>query len=223
MANLRKPRVVKATQAEAGKTALSSRRAPTSEAAFTSRDSLLVRVQSALQDIVKMTDENRILEALSTPTGMDALIHLVGNTQVASRVASLTDDPLRAARARAVQQRLALIKAEGGCIGAEDVAERLRLTRAGVDKRRKANRLIGIDAGSRTVAYPSWQFDGAGTLKGLEAALAALGVSDPLMQIQFFLTVDPDLGLRPLDALRAGETEAVKHAAKRHGRLGDDR
>lgn len=223
MANLPKPQAVKATQPKSGKAALSSRRAPTFEAAFTSRDSLLIRVQSALQDIVKMTDENRILEALSTPTGMDALIHLVGNTQVASHVASLTDDPLRAARARAVQQRLALIRAEGGCIGAEAVAERLRLTRAGVDKRRKANRLIGIDGGSRTIEYPSWQFEGAGTLKGLEATLAALGVSDPLMQMQFFLTVDPDLEKRPLDALRNGEIEAVEQAGKRHGRFGDDR
>jgi hypothetical protein len=202
---------------------LGSRRQKKPDATFTSRDSLLLRVQSALQDIVKMTDENRILEALSTPTGMDALINLVGNTQVASHVASLTDDPLRAARARAVQQRLALIKAEGGCIGVEDVAARLRLTRAAIDKRRKAGRLIGIDGGSRAIEYPSWQFDETETLKGLEAALSALGVSDALMQMQFFLTVEPDLEKRPLDALRAGEIEAVEHAAKRYQRLGDDR
>jgi hypothetical protein len=42
------------------------------------------------------------------------------------------------------------------------------------------------------------------------------------MQLQFLVTVDPDLGLRPLDALRAGDVAVVVQAARRYGRFGDD-
>jgi hypothetical protein len=61
-----------------------------------------------------------------------------------------------------------------------------------------------------------------GATQGIEEVLAALGVSDPLMQLQFLVTVDPDLGLRPLDALRAGDVAVVMQAARRYGRFGDD-
>jgi hypothetical protein len=42
------------------------------------------------------------------------------------------------------------------------------------------------------------------------------------MQVQFLVTVDPDLSLRPIDALRAGDVAVVVQAAKRYGRFGDD-
>jgi len=93
---------------------------------------MLIR-SSALQDIVKNDDENRILEALSTPTGHGRLIHLVGNTQVASRVASLTDDhcappaPGRPASDCALSEPKAGSRPEG-------CRRRLRLNRARVDK-----------------------------------------------------------------------------------------
>ena len=61
-----------------------------------------------------------------------------------------------------------------------------------------------------------------GATEGIEEVLAALGVSDPLMQVQFLVTVDPDLSLRPIDALRAGDVAVVVQAAKRYGRFGDD-
>ena len=58
--------------------------------------------------------------------------------------------------------------------------------------------------------------------EGIEEVLAALGASGPLMQLQFLVTVDPDLGMRPLDALRAGDLALVMQAAQRYGRFGDD-
>jgi hypothetical protein len=61
-----------------------------------------------------------------------------------------------------------------------------------------------------------------GATEGIEEVLAALGVSGPLMQLQFLVTVDPDLGMRPLDALRAGDVAVVMQAARRYGRFGDD-
>jgi hypothetical protein len=61
-----------------------------------------------------------------------------------------------------------------------------------------------------------------GATEGIDEVLAALGVSDPLMQAQFLVTVDPDLGLRSIDALRAGDLAVVVRAAKRYGRFGDD-
>ncbi len=88
------------------------------------------------------------------------------------------NDPLRDARGRGAEQKLALIKA--------------------------------ID------------FERIGETPGIDAVISALSVADPLMQASFFLTVDPALGRRPIDALRAGDVAGAVQAARRAYRFGDD-
>ncbi|HET8676639.1 MAG TPA: hypothetical protein VFO63_12665 [Blastocatellia bacterium] len=184
--------------------------------------SVLKRVQGAVNELVKLSPKAHLYEALSTNTSMDALIHLVSSDTAAAQVALNVADPLRAARARAAKQMSELLAAEGGPIRVEDAAERLRITRAAVDKRRRTGTLIGIEDGGRAVLYPGWQFTKTGLLPGVDEVLRAMVVSDPWMRIQFFLRADPDLGERPLDSLRRGRKQDVIVAAERYGRHGDD-
>jgi hypothetical protein len=65
-------------------------------------------------------------------------------------------------------------------------------------------------------------FERLGETPGIEAVISALAVTSPLMQASFFLTVDPDLGRRPIDALQDGDVAGTVQAAQRAYRFGDD-
>lgn len=186
------------------------------------RGSLLKRIAPVVHRLVKDTREEQVQEALSTDTGVDALIHLVSGEAAAALAASTVQDPLREARARAAKKVSELLAAEGGPIGVEDAAKLLRISRAAIDKRRKNGTLIGIEDGGRAILYPRWQFTETGLLKGLDDALKVMVISDPWMRIQFFLSRDSDLGERPLDALRRGRISDVVAAASRFGSLGEE-
>jgi hypothetical protein len=184
--------------------------------------SLLQRLQRVLPHLVKAAGKHHQLAALSASTPIDSLIYLLSSEAVVADVVLSTDDPLRAAKARAARRMSELLGAEGGPIGVEEVARRLRMTRAGVDKRRRNGTLIAVDNGSRRLLYPVWQLTETGVLPGLEDALRVIGVKDPWMQIQFFLARDPELEISPLEALRIGRRNDVVSVAKRFGRHGDD-
>jgi hypothetical protein len=186
------------------------------------RGSLLRRIAPVVRQLVKDTREDRVHEALSTDTGVDALIHLVSGEAAAALAASSMQDPLREARARAAKRVSELLSAEGGPIGVEDVVKLLHITRAAIDKRRKSGTLIGIEDGGRAILYPGWQFTDSGLLRGIDDALRVMVIADPWMRIQFFLSRDADLGERPLDALRRGQVTEVVAAASRFGSLGED-
>jgi hypothetical protein len=172
--------------------------------------------------LVEATPTEWALKFLSERTDVDALISVVSQNSVAIGVAARANDPLRAAKSRASAKMAALMAAEGGPWGVERVAEHLSLTRVAVDKRRKSGTLIGVTDGGRAAKYPSWQFTSTGTLPGLAESLKRIGVSDPWMRMQFFLSPDPDLRATPLDALRKGRTSEVAAAASRYGREGED-
>ena len=183
---------------------------------------VLARVDEGLQQIVTSATREHLYAALSTKSPIDALIYMVSRDSAVAQAVTAVEDPLRAAKARSAERMAALLTAEGGPLGVEAVASRLRITRAAVDKRRRAGTLIGLDDGGRAVIYPGWQFTETGSLSGLEDVLRHLTVHDPWMRLEFFLSPDPDLGTRPLDALRSGRREAVIAAARRYGRQGDD-
>jgi hypothetical protein len=180
------------------------------------------RAAEGLQQIITAVSRDRLYHALSAKTPVDALIHIVSSESAVAHAATVVDDPLRMARARAVRRMADLLAAEGGPFGVDQVAAVLRITRAAVDKRRRAGRLIGVADGGRAVLYPSWQFRDTGSLPGLDEALRALDIRDPWMRIEFFLSPDPDIGGRPLDALRDGRKAGVVAAARRYGRHGED-
>src|SRR5436190_1708476 len=81
------------------------------------RSSVLTRIAPAVVRLVEATPEHELLEALSTNTGMDALIHLVSSDAAAVEAASNVEDPLREAKARAANKFAELLAAEGGPVG----------------------------------------------------------------------------------------------------------
>lgn len=186
------------------------------------RAAVATRLETAIWDLINASSQATLLGALEKRTGIDTLIDLVSQNSAALNAAAQTPDPLRAARSRAAQRMADLIKAEGGPIGVDEVAERLGIGRAAVDKRRKKGSLIGIQDGARAVRYPSWQFTASGILPGLSEALEVIGVDDPWMRLQFFLSPDSDMRATPLEALRSGRSEEVASAAARYGRQGAD-
>ncbi|MSP00518.1 MAG: hypothetical protein EXR07_05625 [Acetobacteraceae bacterium] len=181
-----------------------------------------IRAAEGLHQIIGAVSRQYLYEALITKTPVDALIKIVSSEASVALAATVVDDPLRAAKARAARRMVDLLATEGGPLGVDEVAAVLRITRAAVDKRRRAGTLIGVDDGGRAVLYPSWQFRDTGLLPGLDEVLRAMSIRDPWMRIEFFLSSEPDVGERPLDALHKGRKDEVITAARRYGRQGED-
>jgi hypothetical protein len=181
------------------------------------RRAFLARACAVLAQLVADGRDEDLASAVAAPSNWDVLFRALE----ASTPQSAEEDPLAAARLRGLQRRQAILAAEGGLLAAQQVAERLGLSRQAVDNRRKAGRLLALHTGRRGLGYPAWQFDERGVLGGLEETLAALPLDDPWMRAWFFLTPDPRLeGHRPLDALRAGQVARVRRAAEAYGQQG---
>jgi hypothetical protein len=176
----------------------------------------------ALKELVRLTEavsRTALLDAAASPSDYDVLISVLEDP--AAVVLPRRDDPLTEARLRGIRAREEILEAGGGVLPAEEVARLLHLTRQGVDKRRRARRLIGLDVGRRGYAYPAWQFEGGAVLPGLEEALRAMRALDPWMQAAFMVTGNARLGGRtPLAELRRGRVEAVARAARAGGEHG---
>ncbi len=84
----------------------------------------------------------------------------------------------------------------------------------------KDPRLLRVKTRSGRVAYPVVQFDGRAVLAGLGEVLAVLApAADPLTVTAWLTGMQPSLGnRRPVDALRAGEADAVVALARRFAR-----
>jgi hypothetical protein len=131
------------------------------------------------------------------------------------------DDPLAAARLRGLATREYILSAEGGAMKVGDVAALLGLTRQGVDRRRRAGKLLALSTGRHGYVYPAWQFTDEGVLPGLEATLQALQVQSPSMRAAFFLSGNLRLGgTSPLAELRRGHREDAVLAAAAYGEHG---
>jgi hypothetical protein len=101
----------------------------------------------------------------------------------------------------------------------EEIGERLNLSRAAIDQRRVAGRLLALELGTkRGVRYPEWQLelvDDAVGRAAFESVLAALAKTGPWSRYRFFVQPAPVLGGRtPIEALKAGEGDAVRRAAE---------
>lgn len=165
-------------------------------------------------------DREELVRAASAPSNAELLYWLF--EQAALREAP-EERPLLKARLRGVRARRELLEAEGGTVSSGQAAELLGVTPQAVDKRRRAGKLLALPVG-RAYLYPVWQFDErgrGGVPPGLEEVLGSFGVEDPWMRAAFFLRQNGRLDdKRPLDALRDGEIEAVKRAARAYGEHG---
>jgi len=125
---------------------------------------------------------------------------------------------LERAFARAQANNVEILK-RGDMLRGEEIGERLNLTRAAIDQRRVAGRLLALELGTkRGVRYPEWQCDLVDDAVGraaFESVLAALAKTGLWSRYRFFVQPAPALGGRtPIEALKAGEGDAVRRAAE---------
>jgi hypothetical protein len=154
--------------------------------------------------------------ATAAPTDAEVVVSALQQPEAIGWLREL--DPLLPSKVRGLRERERLLAAEGGTWDAETVARYLHMTRQGVNRRRRAGALLGIDVGRRGYRYPAWQFERGGTLSGLEAVLQTLQQHDPWMQLIFMVSANARLGNRtPLEALRSGEREEMISAARAFG------
>lgn len=133
-------------------------------------------------------------------------------------------DPLAEARLRGVAEQRRLLGEAGGAVGATEAAEILGVSRQAVDARRKRGRLLAVATGRHGWRYPRCQFDEGtedGVVRGLERVLGAVEDEGGWMRLAFLLSPEERLGgRRPLDALKAGDVEAVEEEALFYGEHG---
>lgn len=183
------------------------------------RTVFLTRMLNAVAWLADTLDEPELSDAAAQRTDYSVLLRALEAPEVVQALAS--DDPLAKARLSGLESKRFLLHAEGGVISVAEAAHRLGLTRQGVDRRRRAGRLIGLTMGRRGYAYPVWQFGEIGTLPGLEQVLAALGELGSWSQVSWFISPNARLeGSSPLSRLRAGEIEPVVAAARAYGEQG---
>jgi len=151
-------------------------------------------------EALKSLDEKNLVEAVKAPSDYSVLVSALNSEEA---LATARDsDPLAAARLRGIEAKHKLLESGGGTVSSAKAAEILKLTRQGVDRRRKEGKLLGLELGKRGYQYPSWQFG----LKGLEDVLSALGVQDFWEKVSFFLNPNDLLeDQTPLEVLTKGE------------------
>jgi len=181
------------------------------------RAAFLARALNGLADVLPAFGTRTLDKAVHAPSDYQALLEAVNSPEVAT--AWQANDPLAAARQRAVELKRRLLEAEGGAMTVTEVAKFLEISKQAVDKRRRAHNLLALET-TRGFLYPAWQFADEGVLPGLPQVLAALEAV-PWMQASWFLTGDSRLlDARPVDALRRGELQQVLRAAAAYGEQG---
>ncbi len=125
---------------------------------------------------------------------------------------------LERAFARA-EESFAEIENRPDMLTGEVLAERVGLSRATIDNRRIAGKLLALELGTRRgVRYPDWQcafLTNASARKAYEHVLGVLGKSGARSKYRFFITAAPALeGRTPLEVLREGGDKAVANAAR---------
>jgi hypothetical protein len=129
-----------------------------------------------------------------------------------------TVDALALAFARAEDTKVELLKSPD-MLNGEELGAELGLSRATVDNRRVAGKLLALEFGAkRGYRFPRWQRElvQEREIRGaFEAALERLAGVGPWSRYRFFVQQAPELdGLTPVEALRAGDGAAVLRAAE---------
>ncbi len=177
------------------------------------RGAFIARSLNALSLLAEAMDDGSLGEAVSSPSDYEALLRALEAPDALEALRQR--DPLLPAKLRGLRNRERLLAVEGPALTAEEAASALGITRQGIDKRRRAGRLLAVTVGRRGYLYPAWQFTPSGVLPGLEEVLAALREHDPWMQLAFMVNPNAALGGRvPLVELRQGNLAAVLPAGR---------
>lgn len=164
-------------------------------------DALTARTSRALKRVTEGVDATVAADAVSEPSDTLVLLRLLEQPSVLELMR--TADPLAPARLRGVEAKARLVELASGLLSAAEAAAALGITRQGIEKRRRAGRLLAVSLGRRGYRYPAFQFVDGQTLPGLDRVLAALKGQDPWTQLSFFVNRRSDLdGRSPLDRLQ---------------------
>lgn len=111
--------------------------------------------------------------------------------------------------------RDALLKVAGGTYSRAEAAEMLGLTCQDVHRKIHEGRMLGMFLNDEIVV-PGLQILDGHVLPAIDrvAMTFQLAEAGAWSALQFLVEQDPNLGKRPIDALKVGEVEAVEHAAR---------
>ena len=179
---------------------------------------LMVRAIRAVLEFDALS-EAAVANATSAPTDFQVLIRALSSGEILEDLRRI--EPLAPAFIRGIEAKRRLIGENGGVLSAEQIAQKLGVTRQAVEKRRRAGRLVALTTGCHGYRYPSWQFSDGRTLPGLEKVLRALASHDEWMQTAFFVSRNPLLNNQtPVEMLANGQLEAVLDSAEVYGQHG---
>jgi hypothetical protein len=181
----------------------------------------VMRTGRALERIAARMPRDRLLEAVGASTDTDVLFtSLRDAAAIGAEIVPDKPDPLTEAFLRGSAMKRAMLKAEGGALSAQQLADHLGITPQGLGRKRERNQVFWLGIGDGYV-YPAFQIGRNGLLRGIREVLDAFTVDDPWMRVNFMLTGDARLGgRRPINLLRAGKIDDVVKAALAYGEHG---
>ncbi|MEA2523752.1 MAG: hypothetical protein QOF73_979 [Thermomicrobiales bacterium] len=183
------------------------------------RTAFAARGLRAVARLLQLSDDRALADAAGAPSDYAALLQLLAQPEVISDLGQFDPrDPLLPARIAGLRAREELLRAEGGPLKADQIAQLLGISRQAVDHRRRKGKLLALTLGRRGYAYPAWQVVEGRTIQGLDTVLAELRDFDPWTQAAFML--NPNTWLddeTPLNELRRGHVDRVREAASVYG------
>jgi hypothetical protein len=181
----------------------------------------VLRTGRALTRIAERMSREHLLEAVGASTDTDVLFRSLREAAaIGAEIEPEKSDPLTEALLRGAEMKRDMLKAEGGALSAQLLADHLSMTPQGLGRKRDRNQVFWLDAGDGYV-YPAFQIGKNGLLAGIREVLDAFTVEDPWMRVNFMLTGDARLeGRRPIDLLREGKIDDVVMAAAAFGEHG---
>ena|SRR5215472_705317 len=180
------------------------------------REAFFRRSLRAIEELQAM-DERKLAEAVQASTDYSVLVSALTSDEALATIRAR--DPLAGARLRGIEAKRQLLEAEGGSISSTEAAKLLKISRQAVDKRRRENKLLGVELGKKGYHYPTWQFG----LRNLGDVLGVLDDRDEWEKLNFFLNPSDVLDDRtPLEVLQAGKGQLtdVINAAASYGEHG---
>lgn len=197
-----------------------ARRAAGRPAATDLRKVFRRRTEALIERLTAQASDEALAAALEAPSDVGGLARLLSDlATLGMEVESI--DPFAEAIARGVEAKQELLREAGGGWSSTEVARHLGMTRQGVDKRRKAGKLLALQSGRGDYLYPVCQFTEQGMLPGIDQFLAACPPSGGWTRLDLLLTPAEEIGGRsPLEALRLGDAKAAARAASMFGELG---
>jgi hypothetical protein len=178
---------------------------------------LITRVTRALADALRDATPASLQQAVEAPTDAGSMAHLLSMAVIRNAAISVLD-PLAAAIVRGAMMKQDMLNRAGGVLDTARVAELLGISRQGVAKRVRSGTLLAIPDGSGHLQFPALQFTDTGTVDGLEKVLAAFNVESPWTRLAVLLDTDETVGgRRVIDALRAGDLDAVLDVVRSFG------